>query len=271
MNQGTGNRKGHRQSRDTTLGEVGMDSIVRMQARALSDRTRFSIYNAIRSSTSPVTVADLTSIFKLNHNAIRQHLAILVDAGLVKEELERRRTTPGRPRLFYSTGGQESLPFGTIDPDGRSYSRLALLLAEAIDSNTAPREMGRTAGMRGAGRDGNDGAGSADAGTGRAGIVKVGAGGGISDGDQALDRVMSAMETEGFHTRLAKKGKQIELIVDTCPFIDIAEVAPKVVCDLHLGMAEGVTAATGDLTVVGLTKSDPLRSGCRLLLQHAAS
>ncbi|MCL4434660.1 MAG: helix-turn-helix domain-containing protein [Actinobacteria bacterium] len=251
-----------------------MDSMVRMQARALSDRTRFSIYNTIRSSASSVTVADLTSIFKLNHNAIRQHLAILVDAGLVKEELERRRTTPGRPRLFYSTGGQESLPFGAIDPDGRLYSRLALLLAEAIDSNTAPREMGRVAGMRGAGGSGAGvgvgvGVGGATAGTGKVGTGMVGASGKISDGDQALDRVMSAMETEGFHTRLAKKGKRIELIVDTCPFINIAEVAPGVVCDLHLGMAEGVTAATSDLTVVGLKKSDPLRSGCRLLLEQA--
>ncbi len=105
MDEDAGNRKGTPRIYDIRPEEDGM---VRLQAKALSDRTRFGIYNAIRSSSAPITVAQLTNIFQLNHNAIRQHLAILVDAGLVREELEQRRTTPGRPRLFYSAGGQGS-------------------------------------------------------------------------------------------------------------------------------------------------------------------
>ncbi|MHB8262887.1 MAG: helix-turn-helix domain-containing protein [Acidimicrobiales bacterium] len=360
MNKDAGSQKGNYRVYDAMPEE---DGAVRVQAKALSDRTRFGIYNAIRSSSEPITVAELTSMFRLNHNAIRQHLAILVDAGLVREELEQRRTTPGRPRLFYSAGGQGSLAFGAVNLYGRSYNRLALLLAQAIDNNVAPREIGRAAGMRGAGAtagnpsidsadiasvsinsagiasrgrndrdidgagknsagidgtirgnpagnrstqdsstvmgaggDGSGGDGSGRDGSGRgrsglrasgkhgnagkgdstetgtvAGTGKDGSAGGTPDGDQALDRVMSALETEGFRTRIATRGKRIELIVDTCPFTDIAEIAPKVVCDLHLGVAEGVTAAAGGLTVIGLKKSSPLKSGCRLVLQHAAS
>ena len=43
---------------------------------------------------------ELTGYAGLNHNAIRQHLAILKDAGLVTEEAE-RRDRPGRPRRLY--------------------------------------------------------------------------------------------------------------------------------------------------------------------------
>jgi len=54
------------------------------QAR-LGDPTRHRIFRYVADAGRPVGVAELTARFELNHNAIRQHLAKLVDAGLVTE------------------------------------------------------------------------------------------------------------------------------------------------------------------------------------------
>ena len=67
------------------------------QARALGDPTRNAIFRYIDAASDPVGVAELTDHFGLNHNAIRQHLAKLRDAGLVVEELA-TPSGPGRPR-----------------------------------------------------------------------------------------------------------------------------------------------------------------------------
>ncbi len=70
------------------------------QARALGDPTRNAIFRYIDAASDPVGVAELTDHFGLNHNAIRQHLAKLRDAGLVVEELA-APSGPGRPPLRY--------------------------------------------------------------------------------------------------------------------------------------------------------------------------
>ena len=66
------------------------------QARALGDPTRHAIFRYLADAGTPVDVAELTEHFGLNHNAIRQHLAKLVHAGLVTEgrAAEQRAWTP---------------------------------------------------------------------------------------------------------------------------------------------------------------------------------
>ncbi len=226
------------------------DEDIRLQAKALCDRTRYSIYNTICSSPEPLTVAELTAAFKLNHNAIRQHLAVLVNAGLVREELESKRANPGRPRLFYSAGERSKLAFRRDDHEDGRYSHLAILLAKAINSNIAPREMGRIATRP------------------KVGQIKRQTTQSASNYIKAVDGLMNAMENEGFHTRIVKRGKRVELVIDQCPFIDIVNVAPQVMCDLHLGMAEGIAAATGSVRVVDLENRRTHNDGCHLVLQE---
>ena len=74
---------------------------LQQQARALGDPTRHEVFRYLVDAARPVDVPELTEHFGLNHNAIRQHLAKLVDADLVIEG-----TAPsagrGRPRLRYT-------------------------------------------------------------------------------------------------------------------------------------------------------------------------
>jgi len=68
------------------------------QARALGDPTRHQIFRYVADAGEPTGVAELTAHFGLNHNAIRQHVAKLVTAGLVREE---------RAPAVLLSGGQE--------------------------------------------------------------------------------------------------------------------------------------------------------------------
>src|SRR5690606_39529987 len=70
------------------------------QARALGDPTRHAIFRLIAGADHPVGIAEINEHLPLNHNAIRQHVAKLVAAGLVVES-RARPTGRGRPRLVY--------------------------------------------------------------------------------------------------------------------------------------------------------------------------
>ena len=74
---------------------------LQQQARALGDPTRHEVFRYLVDAARPVDVPELTEHFGLNHNAIRQHLAKLVDADLVVEETA-PSTGRGRPRLRYT-------------------------------------------------------------------------------------------------------------------------------------------------------------------------
>ena len=63
------------------------------QARALGDPTRHEIFRYISTAPSGVGIAEINAEFPFNHNAIRQHVAKLIAAGLVTE----RRESGGRP------------------------------------------------------------------------------------------------------------------------------------------------------------------------------
>ncbi len=256
------------------------DEAIRLQAKALCDRTRYNIYNAICSSTEPLTVAELTAEFRLNHNAIRQHLAVLVNAGLIKEELELKRANPGRPRLFYSATERENLAFRRNDISHNRYNHIALLLAKAINSNMKPRELGRIAAtdtffapITTESTYSNSSESSGDAKPGvrskKDQTAKSTSKQSASDYIEAIDGIIRAMAREGFNARIAKQGSQVELVIDNCPFSDIADAAPQVMCDLHLGMAEGIAAVAGNIRIVDLKNRRTHNDGCRLVLQES--
>ncbi|HEY8543946.1 MAG TPA: hypothetical protein VIL36_02820, partial [Acidimicrobiales bacterium] len=110
------------------------------QARALGDPTRHAIYRRIVEAGHPVGIAELNEQFPFNHNAIRQHVAKLLAAGLV---LESRAPSPGRgrPRLVYEPNPAVATPWGSGGP----YERLSRLLLEIIRTGLGAEEVGRRA------------------------------------------------------------------------------------------------------------------------------
>jgi DNA-binding transcriptional ArsR family regulator len=119
-------------------------------ARALGDPTRHEVFRYLADAERPVDVAELTDHLGLHHNAIRQHLTRLVEAGLHHSCLEADRPPVGRGRPRWSTRSilGESR-WGVAGP----YERLTLMLAEIIRSGDSPVDVGRRAGAGPRARD----------------------------------------------------------------------------------------------------------------------
>ena len=193
-----------------------MAADLQLQAKALGDPTRHRLFRYIADAQAPVTVAELTVYAGLNHNAIRQHLAVLKDAGLVTEA--ERRNRPGRPRLLYRLHPEAAGEWGTPG----AYAWLAGLLTAALRRGQDPRQAGRQEGHRRAAEM----AGPGDP----AGLLQ-----------QEISR-------RGFRPARADRGAVIEFTLGRCPFAEVAAADPDTICRLHLGLAEGLTEGLGGLT-----------------------
>ncbi len=208
-------------------------SDLQLQARALGDPTRHAVFRYIADAQRPVDVAELTEHLGLHHNAIRQHLAKLVEAGLVTEA-----TAPpagrGRPRLCYTVDPSTESRWGVTGP----YERLTLLLTQIIRSGDSPVEVGRRAGRRTAGR--------------------------TATGGDAVAGLVDAMAHHGFEPTAQRRGDEVDIVLGSCPFETTALADPEIVCALHLGLALGAADTFGGIVVDELIQRDPRRAKCRL-------
>jgi predicted ArsR family transcriptional regulator len=199
-------------------------------ARAVAVPLRRQILDLVLAAEQPVTVGELTDTLGCNHNAVRQHLAKLREAGLVAEARE-ARARPGRPRLLYTA---------TAPPN--PYLRLARILLAARRSSDTPRAAGRRAGRA-----------EADA-------IDIGPG-------DALDALELDAARQGFAPRRVGHGRRVDLVLDACPLADIAADDPAAVCALHRGLAEGLVEGLGGAKVETFVARDPHRAGCRIGLR----
>ncbi len=214
-----------------------MPAELQQEAKALGDPTRHRIFRYVAETPHPVGVAELTRYMALNHNAVRQHLAVLEGAGLVIEELEGRKR-PGRPRLMYRLNPEAAGTWGTPGP----YHYLALLLAETVSHETSPRQAGRDAGQRQVARP--------------------------DPGTDPLDSLEGQMTLRGFRPIRSTRGSRVDFVLGRCPFEDVAVTNRDTVCQLHLGLAEGMAKSLGGLEVLRLVSKNPRRAGCRLVLRR---
>jgi len=219
-----------------------MTTDLRLQAKALGDPTRYRLFRYIADAQGPVTVAELTSYAGLNHNAIRQHLAVLKAAGLVTEEAERRER-PGRPRLLYRLDPEAAGEWGTPG----AYAWLAGLLSAALRHGQDPWQAGRQEGHR------------------RAAAMT-----GPADPGDPADLLEQEIARLGFRPARADRGPQVEFTLGRCPFAEVAAADPGTICRLHLGLAEGLTEGLGGLVTERLTVRPARRAGCRLTVRRAA-
>jgi predicted ArsR family transcriptional regulator len=208
-------------------------STLQEQARALGDPTRHDIFRHVADAKEPVGIAALTDAFGLNHNAIRQHLTKLVEAALVIERTA-PSTGPGRPRLVYTVDPAADGRWGMAGP----YERLSLWMAEIIRSGDTPVEVGRRVG------------------------ASRRVGGPAVDGVSAL---VDEMARDGFEPVLRQRGRTFAISLESCPFVTTALADPDTVCQLHLGIAQGIVDRGGSGVVVDeLVAKDPRRARCRL-------
>ncbi|MCE7882890.1 MAG: hypothetical protein DYH08_03335 [Actinobacteria bacterium ATB1] len=210
--------------------------LIQPQARALGHPTRHAIFRRIAGAQEGIGIAELTAAFGLNHNAIRQHVAKLVDAGLVSRARV-RSGRKGRPRSVYTVDPSVESRWGVTGP----YERLSHLLAEVIRSGDDPVEVGHRAGRKY--RPRSD----------------------CHSSDCVVEGITEAMAREGFDPEVRPRMGGIDIVLRRCAFESTAEADPDTVCSLHLGIARGVAEGYEDVVAIEkLVDRNPQRGGCKL-------
>ena len=215
-------------------GRPAPPELVQRQARALGDPTRYDIFRFVAQSRRPVRVAALAEYLGFNHNAVRQHLAKLTEAGLLTEE-RASPTTTGRPPLEYRVATTAMGSWGAPGP----YELLALMLLDIAEGTRTPAEAGADAGRA--------------------------LGASCPEGADPLDAVETEMARRGFEPRRQVHGPVTELVLQRCPFLAAASARPELVCEIHRGLAAGILEGMGaDQQVRDLIVNPPSEAGCRL-------
>lgn len=196
------------------------------------------------------TVARVADRVGTHPNGVRRHLEALAAAGLVAtvddtvdEEAipvaekaapgRRRGSRRGRPSVRYAvTAAGWAATAGTRAPISADYLGMTAAFADHLAWRssfpaTEAREVGLSWGRALArGRD--------DA---RAGEPRP-----TDAGEAARDRVVDLLQTLGFSPR-RRTGSLVAL--RTCPLLDAARTRPDVLCQVHLGLVRGASAAYG--------------------------
>jgi predicted ArsR family transcriptional regulator len=185
---------------------------------ALASTSRIQILTLLRSSSTPLDVAQIAAHTGLHPNTVRFHIRVLVDAGLACGRTDPRGRA-GRPRLVYTaaTGGSEH-------SDG--FQLLAEILAGYLATSSAmPAGVAEEAGHAFARRHQRP-------------AQPVTA-------DEAVRHVTARFAELGFEPELVADGDDAQLRLRSCPFGALADKYPEVVCTMHLGLLRGILRQLG--------------------------
>jgi len=182
-------------------------------------RSRSRVLGLLQGAGGPLGVADVAKQVGLHTNTSRSHLDALVEAGLAVRTAE-DRTRPGRPRALY-----------TARPDGpragqRSYRLLADILAgylaaQVPEPTTAGLHAGQVWGRHLAVRPPP--------------FQRL-------DAVAATEQLMRTMDEIGFAPEAVTAGREQQILLHHCPFLEIADQHRDVVCAVHLGLMQGLLA-----------------------------
>ena len=194
--------------------------------RALADPHRVRIVEELRAAPGGHDVRELGRRLGLHENTVRWHLGLLGDAGLV-ESRPAANGKPGRPRMLYA------LRPGAEQPAGRDGHRL---LATVLTGTVARVP------------DGEQRAEDAGRAWGRYLVRRPSPLAAIGD-EEAVAVVTRLLDDEGF----AAEAHGPEIHMRRCPFHELAETNPEVVCSVHRGLMAGALEELGSgLDVAGL-------------------
>ncbi|MEV4147580.1 helix-turn-helix domain-containing protein [Amycolatopsis sp. NPDC049691] len=182
---------------------------------ALDEPTRRRLYEYVVRRPHPVSRDDVAAALAVPRATVAFHLDRLVEEQLLVVEYERRsgRTGPGagRPAKLYRRSDRQV----SVSVPERHYELAGELLASAIEEadetgGSAREILGRRAREHGAGL--------------------------------AAPDIVSALEEHGFEPRAEGDG----VLLGNCPFQRLARTHPRLVCEMNLGLVEGLLEGAGE-------------------------
>jgi predicted ArsR family transcriptional regulator len=200
---------------------------------ALADPVRRALYDHVRRQDHPVSREEAADAVNISRNLTAFHLDKLVDAGLLRARYESPPGPRGRgrtPKVYEATGAGLTL---TVPP--RRYDLVGAILADAIvddprDARAAAESRARDLGRQlGADRPGGRG----------------------------LAAVSAALADLGFEP--SSDGSHA-VVMDNCPFHQLAQRQPELVCGLNVAFVTGLIEGLGVAGVHAVLQ--PRRDGC---------
>ncbi|MEY2455653.1 MAG: hypothetical protein QOK06_747 [Acidimicrobiaceae bacterium] len=197
---------------------------------AFGDPTRRDIYLHVRDADHGVTAAEVAECFELHPNVARHHLDKLAGGGYVEVAVDRLEGAgAGRPSKRYRVVEKNI----ALELPVRHDDLLVTLLGKAL--SMLPREqaevMAEQVGIE----------------YGRAMAASIGASGTDTEGAthsfrSALHVVADALTAHGFAAHAEKRGSELRIVSEHCPFGDAAIEHP-VICAVDRGLVKGMLAA----------------------------
>jgi predicted ArsR family transcriptional regulator len=216
----------------TELGDLGVDagsmaaagvSSARLDVlKALGDNTRYAIFLELARSPLPLTTADVADILDLHPNTVRPHLERMRDVGLLRVDTEARGGV-GRPQHRYSVA--PDAPSLGLEPP--TFPALARMLVHAAAAGGIDGEDLMVAGVA----EGREDARRWPAGT------------------DCVEAVIVELARMGFDPAAVDHDGGATVAFSHCPFRELAEAHPEVVCRLHCGLISGFIDELGGAEV----------------------
>ncbi len=191
--------------------------------KTLGDNTRYAIYLELARAPRPLSTSDVAESLGLHSNTVRPHLERMRDVGLLESRPDTRGAV-GRPQKLYSLS-PDAPSLGLEPPVFPMLARMLLSMAAqaGLDGDTAA-DAGRDEGRRIAHRS-----------------VRV---------VPCVDATMRMLDDLGFDPARVDEGATATIAFTHCPFADLAQAQPDLVCSLHRGMLEGFVEEIGGASVV---------------------
>lgn len=185
-----------------------------LQHRALAHPSRVRLLEALRVCEAPLSTDELAADLGLHPNTVRGHLLVLEEAELVLSTTELRRR-PGRPRRLFAAvpeGAEQELALLA----GALSSSLELLPEGVGISLSGGRSWGRV-------------------------LIERLEPGREPDEAACVERITALLRRRGFVPETLPD----KLVMHRCPFRELAERYPRVVCSFHAGLIEGALEELG--------------------------
>ena len=206
---------------------------------ALGSQPRAEILE--RLAVRPMGVADLERTLHLPRVTLRYHMSVLLGQGLVEEVETPRTGRSGRPPRMYRAARHAVVP-------GYPKRRYDVLSDVALD--TLVREVGEARALESLRKRGHE--------MGHAMVQGVAAEKGIARWTpEAFERLilLGRFREEGGSLEVIRRsGGEIAYRTSYCPFLELAERKPHIVCDaIDRGFHEGMDEALGAVRTERLT------------------
>lgn len=216
--------------------------------KALGDNTRYAIYLELARAARPLATADIAESLALHANTVRPHLDKMREAGIIDVYVGGRGDV-GRPQHRYAIAA-DAPSLGLEPPSMPVLARMVLAMAKRLEAR--PEDAAAVGEEEGARR-------ARPFASAPSTLEAL-----VSDlGRLGFDPVVTdAAATDAAGGTDADADADAVIAFSNCPFADLAETHPDLVCELHRGLIDGFVAQMGDAVTrnfCSLTSRTPCR------------